>query len=265
MITNAILLSAGFGTRLRPLTDTLPKCLMPVGIGVPLLGFWIKRLADAGVRQIYVNSHFLDTMVEEYLDYLRPLVKANLIEIKEPDLLGTMGTVKHIVTTCEVHETLVMHCDNYTAFDVAGILAATEEFPVSVVGFYSDSSDSVGRLVVDESNRQIVGWIEKDPTLGAGWASNAIYVLRRPAISSIAQTNGSDLVNDWLIPESIGAKNCPAGILYNATGNIDIGTVAALRAAQKQVCKTDFTEFIPATGTLGWVEDFFAIKQGLVG
>ena len=264
MITNAILLAAGFGTRLRPLTDTLPKCLMPVGVGVPLLGFWIKKLANAGVRQIYINSHFLDYMVEEYLEYLRPLVEANLIEIKETDLLGTMGTVRHIVTTYDVHETLVMHCDNYTAFDITNILAAPVEFPVSVAGFYSGTSDSVGRLIVDKSSRQIVRWIEKDPTQGAGWASNAIYTFRQSAISHIAQTSGSDLVNDWLIPESIQSRNCPAGIIYNTTANIDIGTETALRAAQKQLCKTDFTGFIPAIGTCGWVENFFAIKQELV-
>ena len=46
----AILLAAGLGTRLRPLTDTVPKCLVPIA-GRPLLDFWIDQLADAGVRK----------------------------------------------------------------------------------------------------------------------------------------------------------------------------------------------------------------------
>ena len=53
----AVLLAAGLGTRLRPLTDTVPKCLVPIK-GKPLLDIWIESLLQAGVESILVNLHY---------------------------------------------------------------------------------------------------------------------------------------------------------------------------------------------------------------
>ena len=52
----ALLLAAGRGTRLRPLTDTVPKCLVPVQ-GRPLLDYWLALLFDAGVERVLINTH----------------------------------------------------------------------------------------------------------------------------------------------------------------------------------------------------------------
>ncbi len=52
----AFLLAAGKGTRLRPLTDSVPKCLVPVK-GVPLLGIWLKLLGMHGITDVLVNLH----------------------------------------------------------------------------------------------------------------------------------------------------------------------------------------------------------------
>ena len=66
----AILLAAGLGTRLRPLTDTIPKCLVPIA-GRPLLDFWIDQLADAGVREARVNTHAHAEQVRAYIDWVK--------------------------------------------------------------------------------------------------------------------------------------------------------------------------------------------------
>lgn len=58
----ALLLAAGLGTRLRPLTDTLPKCLVPIN-GRPLIEYWLRMLRDADVYFILVNLHYLADMV----------------------------------------------------------------------------------------------------------------------------------------------------------------------------------------------------------
>ena len=56
--TKALLLAGGLGTRLKPLTDTVPKCLVEIG-GRPLLQFWFDALAAAGVRDAMINTHHL--------------------------------------------------------------------------------------------------------------------------------------------------------------------------------------------------------------
>ncbi len=63
----ALLLAAGLGTRLRPLTDTVPKCLVPIH-GKPLLGYWLAMLRDAGVFPMLVNLHYMADKVRQYLE-----------------------------------------------------------------------------------------------------------------------------------------------------------------------------------------------------
>ena len=62
----AVLLAAGLGTRLRPLTDTIPKCLVPIK-GKPLLDIWCETLLAAGVEKVLVNTHYKHQVVEEHL------------------------------------------------------------------------------------------------------------------------------------------------------------------------------------------------------
>jgi MurNAc alpha-1-phosphate uridylyltransferase len=65
-ITRAIVLSAGLGTRMRPITDTLPKPLVRLG-GKPMLDHVLDKLADAGIADAIVNVHYLADQIEAHL------------------------------------------------------------------------------------------------------------------------------------------------------------------------------------------------------
>ena len=56
----AMILAAGFGTRLQPLTESIPKAMVPVN-GTPIIELIIKRLTQAGFRDIIINLHILGT------------------------------------------------------------------------------------------------------------------------------------------------------------------------------------------------------------
>src|SRR5512135_2371220 len=88
----AILLAAGLGTRLRPLTNTTPKCLVPIG-GRPLLDYWIDRLVEAGVREARLNTHALAEQVRDYIAGVNRAGPLRLAESYEPELLGSAGTI----------------------------------------------------------------------------------------------------------------------------------------------------------------------------
>ncbi|MBF0127941.1 MAG: NTP transferase domain-containing protein, partial [Magnetococcales bacterium] len=60
----AIILAAGLGTRFRPMTDTIPKCLLPID-GRPLLSIWLDHLRSQGVDEVLINTHWLAGQVEE--------------------------------------------------------------------------------------------------------------------------------------------------------------------------------------------------------
>ncbi|MEH6640003.1 MAG: nucleotidyltransferase family protein [Porticoccaceae bacterium] len=62
----AMILAAGFGKRLRPLTDTLPKPMVPVN-GKPLIQYHVERLAEAGIRELVINTAWLGEQIEQHL------------------------------------------------------------------------------------------------------------------------------------------------------------------------------------------------------
>ena len=62
----ALLLSAGLGTRLRPLTINIPKCLVPIK-GKALLEIWLDKLSDVCVKDFLINTHYLPEKVESFI------------------------------------------------------------------------------------------------------------------------------------------------------------------------------------------------------
>ncbi|MEQ9519821.1 MAG: sugar phosphate nucleotidyltransferase, partial [Parvibaculum sp.] len=64
----ALLLAAGMGQRLRPITDTIPKCLVPIH-GRPLLGIWLDHVfaRDSGIERVLINTHYLASQVERFV------------------------------------------------------------------------------------------------------------------------------------------------------------------------------------------------------
>ena len=86
----ALLLTAGFGTRLQPLTSKWPKCLMPIG-NRPLLEYWLFYLKYAGVENVLINMHYLSNKVLEFIH--RETFKNFIDSIYEEELLGTAGTL----------------------------------------------------------------------------------------------------------------------------------------------------------------------------
>ncbi len=94
-IKKAVVLAAGFGTRLRPLTFTLPKPLLPVW-NEPMLERILKMLENWGVEEIAVNAHWKAEKVRAYI--ARRQSKANIIVSEEPEILGTGGVLNPLRT-----------------------------------------------------------------------------------------------------------------------------------------------------------------------
>lgn len=90
-IDQAFILAAGFGTRMRPLTETKPKPLMEVN-GQTLLLHALNHLKEAGVRKVVINTHYLADQIKSHIkDY--PDLKIHTIY--EPELLDTGGGIKN--------------------------------------------------------------------------------------------------------------------------------------------------------------------------
>lgn len=86
----AFLLAGGHGTRLRPLTDSVPKCLLPIR-GRPLLDIWLELCARSGITEVLINLHAHAQSIEQHLK--RSGSPVNVRVVREDQLLGSAGTV----------------------------------------------------------------------------------------------------------------------------------------------------------------------------
>jgi len=98
----AMILAAGYGTRLRPLTYTVPKPMLPI-CNRPLIGFAVDQLLSAGIDEIIVNLHHLPESIERYLT----LVYGDRCKFHfshEPEILGTGGGIRKVRPLLENEE-----------------------------------------------------------------------------------------------------------------------------------------------------------------
>ncbi len=113
----AMILAAGLGTRLRPLTSKKPKPLVPIG-NRPIIDRLIQYLKGYGIREIIVNAHHHHQQVVEHLDQGRPFDID--IEVRvEPEILGTGGGIKNTEDFWDSNPFIVINGDILTDVDLS--------------------------------------------------------------------------------------------------------------------------------------------------
>ncbi|MES2686064.1 MAG: nucleotidyltransferase family protein [Pseudomonadota bacterium] len=172
-----LLLAAGLGTRLRPLTETTPKCLVPIK-GQPLLDIWLNRLTAAGLGPFLINTHYLSSQIESYVEACA--YKEAITLVHEPVLLGTAGTLIKNLAFFQGEDGLLIHADNYCLQDFKAFLQAHERRPahcvMTMMTFRTDNPTSCGIVEID-ANNVVTGFHEKVLHPPGNLASGAIYVL----------------------------------------------------------------------------------------
>jgi len=119
-----MVLCAGFGTRLRPLTDRVPKPLVPL-CGVPLLRYNFALLKNAGVREIVINTHHLGPTMARGAQAIASELGLDLqVSREEKQILGTGGGVRRAQAMLGAGTFLLMNGDMIFDLDLAAALAA---------------------------------------------------------------------------------------------------------------------------------------------
>jgi mannose-1-phosphate guanylyltransferase len=224
----ALLLAAGIGSRLRPITATTPKCMVAIN-GRPLLDYWLELLFDAGIERILINTHWLPEQVEAHVRTSRWASKIDLVH--EPELLGTGGTVLANRHWFEGQPLLLAHADNLTDFDVPGLIAAHQGRPaghvMTMLGFRTDDPRSCGILELDDRGT-VLAFHEKVEHPPGNLANGAVYIFEPEVIDAIAAF-GTPVVDlsTQIMPGFLGRILCVETSGYHR----DIGTVESLRRA----------------------------------
>jgi mannose-1-phosphate guanylyltransferase len=201
----ALLLAAGAGTRLRPLTNTTPKCLVEIH-GRPLLDYWLELVFAAGVERALINTHHLAEKVEAHVKGSPWREQVDLVH--EPELLGTAGTLAANRRYFGAGPFLVAHADNLTDVDVCWLIERHERRPsgcaVTMLAFHTDDPRSCGILELDEHEvvQRFHEKVEKPP----GTLANAAVYIFEPEVAAYAESLGKPCIDlsTEVIPAFIG-------------------------------------------------------------
>lgn len=225
----ALLLAAGFGTRLRPITNLLPKCLVPIR-EKPLLSHWFDLLFPRHVEQALINTHYLSSQVQDFVAASPWASRVTLVH--EDALLGTGGTVLKNREFLQDGPFLLAHADNLTRFDVAGFMAAHANrkpgVEITMMTFDTDVPESCGIVRVDEQNR-VSAFYEKIWGFYGTRANAAVYMME-PSVIEFLVSMGKDVIDisTEVLPHYLGRMQT----WHNADYHRDIGTPESLQLAE---------------------------------
>lgn len=231
MSAKALLLAGGLGTRLRPLTDTVPKCLIEVG-GRPMLDYWLDALEAAGIHDALVNTHHLPDPVRAYIADRNATRTVTLTETYEPQLLGSAGTVAaHRDWADGADRIVVIYADNLSDMDLSALLAFhdSHDTAMTMALFRTPYPEKCGIAALD-STGLITAFVEKPAQPKSNLANAGIYVLDAAAWREIADMGAFDFGFD-VIPAFVGRMHGFAHDGYHR----DIGTPESLAQAQDDI------------------------------
>ena len=229
----AFILAAGKGERLGSLTDTTPKPMLKVA-GKPVLEHNILMCKRSGVKEIFINLHYLPDKIKNYFGDGSKL-GINIQYNYEPELLGTAGGLLFFLDDFKEEKYYVIYGDNYTKFELSDL----KDYHESV-----DSEFTVALHWVDDirqsgmpelgNNGEIFKFVEKPKIdyVEAGWVNAGIYIINPGTIDSLIKHN-SDFAYD-IIPQMLRRKQKIYG--YKIKHNFwRIDTPKLLRSANSEL------------------------------
>ncbi len=224
----AFLLAAGLGTRLKPITDTIPKCLVPI-CGKPLLGWWIKLFNTHGITEVLINLHHFPEKVKEYVESNSSGIKFHFFF--EETLLGSGGTLRENKDFVKNEkEFYILYADNLTNVDLSAFLRfhRLHNNLLSMGLFKTQNPSACGIALVDEQG--IITDFEEKPKMPKSSLANAGIFLSSPEILNLIPEHKITDVGFHLIPKLVNKMN---GWLINQY-LVDIGTHENLRKAEAE-------------------------------
>ena len=238
----ALVFAAGLGTRLRPLTDTMPKALVPVA-GVPMLERVLCKLRDAGIEAFVVNVHHFAEQIEAFLAEKGNFGVPVAISREEREPLETGGGIKHAAPLLGPGRFLVHNVDILSDLDVRWFLEQDDPDALATLLLIDAPADRY--LLFDEQMR-LVGWTnvrtgevkspylpDFDPARYRRYSFCGIHVVSDAVFEKMASWPEKFSIIDFYLSE------CAAGTIRGVVADdlrlIDIGSPAKLEEAGRVV------------------------------
>lgn len=225
----ALLLAAGFGSRLKPLTDFLPKCLMPIN-GRPLLEYWFFTLNSVGIQEVLVNVHYRADDVYSFLN--RPHLAGRVKSVYEPKLLGTAGTIRANIKFFDDTTSLVIHADNWCQCNFQDFIdyhfkMRPKDCLITMMTFTTNNPMECGIVEIDDECR-VKALYEKLNFFAGTRANAAIYIMEPEVLEWIKLRPSVSDISTQVLPHFIGK----IATWHNNQVHRDIGSIESLKKAQ---------------------------------
>jgi len=223
-----VLLAAGLGTRLRPLTLSMPKCMVPIN-GKPLLGYWLDSLRLAGIGPILLNLHYHADQVKQFVESSGHDDEVQMVY--ETSLLGTAGTLRANSGFFSEEPTLVIHADNFCLSNITDFIKTHKQRPdsteMTMMTFLTNYPEQCGIVELDTLGI-VQSFHEKQSSPLGNIANGAVYVFESSVIDFICTQEKSYLD----ISLDVLPNYCGRIYTWSADGfHIDVGTKVNLEEA----------------------------------
>src|SRR5258706_234600 len=223
----AFLLAAGHGTRLRPLTDHLPKCLLPIQ-GTPLLAIWLELCRRFGIGEVLVNIHSRAAQVREFLGQQANGVHVQVVE--EAALLGSAGTLRANADWVSGEEQFwIFYADVLTCTDLHSVMRThMTKRPVATLGVYRVPNPERCGIVKLGQDDTVDVFGENPSRPASNLAFSGVMIATPKLLAAIPQRDPCDIGFD-LLPSLSGRMLAHLIADYL----LDIGTLETYQRAQE--------------------------------
>ena len=236
----ALIFAAGLGTRLRPLTDTMPKALVPVA-GVPMLERVLCKLRDAGLDSFVVNVHHFAGQIERFLAEKDNFGVPVAISREEREPLETGGGIRHAapLLASPAGRFLVHNVDILSDLDVRWFLAQDDPQSLATLLLVDAPAD---RYLLFDDGMRLVGWTnvrtgevkspflpDFDPSKYRRYSFCGIHIVSEAVFDRMASWPEKFSIIDFYLQQA--AENKIRGVLAPDLHLIDIGSPAKLAEA----------------------------------
>jgi mannose-1-phosphate guanylyltransferase len=245
---DAVILVGGLGTRLRPLTLSAPKPMLPTA-GVPFLTHLIARIRDAGVRHVVLGTSYRAEVFEEHFGDGADL-GVELEYVVEAEALGTGGGIRNVADALRGDTVLVFNGDNLIGVDLGAFLAAHQSSGADVTLCLHRVPDArpYGCVPTDPDGR-VTAFLEKDPNPVTDQINAGLYAFRRAVIDTIP-TGRPVSVERETFPGLLDAGATVMGFVNDGYWR-DFGTPADFVAGSADLVRgLAPSSAVPATGEL---------------
>lgn len=223
----AFLLAAGHGTRLKPLTDSVPKCLLPVQ-GEPLLRLWLKLCRFHGITDVLINTHLHSAAVTEFARKNDDGLNIRISE--EKTLLGSAGTLfAHRDWVRKDSEFWILYADVLTNANLSSMLEYHRSMrQVATMGVYQVTNPTECGIVTSDETGVVREFVEKPEKPTSNLAFSGILVATPQVLEYLPRTSPAD-IGFHVLPRLVGRMAA-----YRIPGYlVDVGTFEKYAHAQQ--------------------------------